>query len=409
MAMPLMGMGGMQIDNCFVEADDFCFAGGMPAGIFVDGQGGKLSHGFGKESNFDQGPIQWSLPGKSDLNNEQKSVRFSPAYLPPKVPQNGYYTLAPTTFRMVPPTKNAPHSIGNTFLSFLETMEKADVIKVRPEKYWVSANVFLDNQMCNLKARVYYGDGEAFPLELQRRSGCVVTFAKLYNKVVEFFRMQKYHILAEEGGEDAPSPMLPPAFPDLLDVGTGFLPIPPLIGSLPESSEVIRETKQEDLRPLFDMMLFTDTPSLQAEALNSLSDIACDKPNLLNKDTFVNNVQHLLTGCFPDDPEAEYAFAHLLSKAMTDVETSQSLAKAGTLSLLVDKVCSKAGSTLIKKELAQVVAEGAKNLSCSLSTERDRLMKELEAALPPKDFDIMDLSVQEQLQKTRKWLTGCPL
>merc|ERR1740129_545547 len=111
----------------------------------------------------------------------------------PEFPKDAFLVLQPTTFRLAQESTE-PWLIGNSFIEFLNSHDiDATLLKVRPSKFSVSANIFLEGKMVRVKARIYRDDG-VYLFELQQNTGCPVIFNKVYRKVLSFFGRQ-YKIL----------------------------------------------------------------------------------------------------------------------------------------------------------------------------------------------------------------------
>merc|ERR1719330_785249 len=115
-----------------------------------------------------------------DASTDCNELQFLPMFRVPCVPKDDCFILSSTTCRVI--ATGSPHTIGNIFLAFLDSKKvDATVLKVRPRKHWVSAMIRLDSGSIQVKARIYEEAEGHYLLELQRRSGCVVAFAKVYS------------------------------------------------------------------------------------------------------------------------------------------------------------------------------------------------------------------------------------
>jgi len=452
-----MSMGSLQPDAgfgggegySFMEADHMLKGPGMlfPGGASDYGfsmeppqmmKGGFQSEGFFDEGFFSPGKQPGDIIGKGEVG-QQLEIHgcFSEITPFPPLPLNSFYVFAPTTFRMTLPPKGEMHDAGNDFVKFLDSENvKSTVKKVREHKGWVSADVFLDYQMVVLKAR-FYQEAQGYRLELQRRSGCVVAFNKVYDQVIAFYKGRGYGIdtsvlQASFGamdvtpqlsfGEEMPTSLpgdfnfdfAPPPMPSLLGDGFDFappplpegfddLPIPPIPPLGFGDDLCAQETINIDA--LVDQMMLTEVPSMQADAFNGLADLAPSKPQLFNDDNFVTNVKYLLCHSFPTDTECCFAFAQMLARVTKGPEATQKLAAADVLPLLTDKVHDRAVPSVVKRELAEAIAEAAKNMTARKGKESGMWINTLEASLS-QGGSVADKKVQERMQEAHKVLAG---
>lgn len=164
-----------------------------------------------------------------DIGTDSDKLQFMSRFRVPRAPTDDLAALASTTIRVC--ASGSPHTVGNTFLTFLGSGDiDAAVLKVRPEKYWVSASIKLEDSTVRVKARIYEDAEGHYLLELQRREGCAVKFATFYNMVLSAFAHDnKYQNSSEplnipdlfsapgspplselEGNDDFPVPSPPP-------------------------------------------------------------------------------------------------------------------------------------------------------------------------------------------------------
>lgn len=415
----------------FIDADVFLKDKSLGLQHDSDGYPGSSTKlGFDKEQLLERGDGASSKLGTS-------GERFSETNPAPKVPQDSFFVFAPTTIRIVCDNdKGSPSGIGNAIIEFFENEVESTILKIRPEKFWVSANVFVEGRMVRVKARIYKEDKGKYALEFQRRTGCAVIFTQLYKKVLQFVHQKGYQV---DGGqdqgvdqklEDSPSFGAPPPLPlmsgDVFDFAPPPIPslrpgddkerydfdFPPPPPPLLAAGMPGRDATFGQETPLIGMMVLADAPSLQAEAFNSLAALFLESsrgqpPVLGTNQDFVKNVTYLLTGPFPDDPEAEYAFVRLLAHAACDPEVSQGFAKEGILSSMADKVYTETVSAIAKKEIAFALAQAAKHLKESTKEGMHELAKDLEESIS-ESFDgalKMDHRVKDLLAEARKCLS----
>ena len=78
-------------------------------------------------------------------------------------------------------------------MAFCKPKVKSTTKKVRPNKGWASADVFIDYQMVVVKAR-FYQDELGNRLELQRRNGRTVAYNKVYDQVITYYKTRGYGV-----------------------------------------------------------------------------------------------------------------------------------------------------------------------------------------------------------------------
>lgn len=127
--------------------------------------------------------------------------------LPPKPPSSQHFTFAPTTVFL---EGRAPQQIAESVVDFLTSQVVASVTKVRPEKYTIKAEVFVQAVSCTIKVRVYDYEGK-YAVELQRRSGDAFILQSTYCLLAAFFEAQRAGIFGV-----ASAPWAQPVLPELV-------------------------------------------------------------------------------------------------------------------------------------------------------------------------------------------------
>jgi hypothetical protein len=128
------------------------------------------------------------FPVSAEQNSSQLQD-FRQGDLPPLPPSSANFSFNPTTlFVMVV----APHDLGNAILSFLSEQIVASIGKIRPSKYTIRAETFLEGISCHLKVRIYRFDGGAsggeakYAVVFQRRSGSAEAFHAVFRQASLF-------------------------------------------------------------------------------------------------------------------------------------------------------------------------------------------------------------------------------
>lgn len=109
---------------------------------------------------------------------------FAPGDMPPSLPQDPYFQLPPTCLFVRAPL--ASH-LGNDLCSFLQDELHATSVKLRTAKFTAKAAVFCGETPCTVKMRVYQLGCGVLVVELQRRQGDALAFAKI-------FRLLSHHL-----------------------------------------------------------------------------------------------------------------------------------------------------------------------------------------------------------------------
>lgn len=404
----------------FLEADDVLKGAGLAYGG-VEGKSGipessqASKSGFQSGSYFDQDPHTnhhdppFAIERGQASGGETGHKSFSEVNILPKVPSDSYYVFALTMFKMKLPPTGLPHNIGNDFLSFLTNKVKSTVLKVREVKGWVSANVYLDDETCRLKARFYQEPEQLYSLELRRCNGGTLPFNKVYKMLVSSFQDCGYDVLMGEppsfgtdlAGDDghlAGSLFEPSPWPPVLDTSDGFFSVPPMPPPLGFGDPAVEESYVPDIAPIVDTMLLTELPSIQIEGFNALGGIAVEQPHLFNDGNFIQKVKELLTSSFPESEHGKFAFARMLSQVTRGAEATQALSENGILPLVAARLYNENVPSIIKQELAQALAEAAKNLSSSTAKDKGAWINDLKVSLTGV---LKDQKVQDSVQKAQ--------
>jgi len=333
---------------------------------------------------------------RADASEEFRS-EFIKGDKPPLFPDNEFYELEPTTCRMRLPHSGSAHKIGSDLLHFFKTDVKATIVKSRPLKFWVSAQVFMPEGMCKVKARGYDMREDVYALEFQRKKGDALAFNNLYTQVTVFFRKLEYDLLEEPAAFMWSAPLSIVNFDDAF-LEFDDLPLEDFSIDL-ECDTAAFEVSQQDVVKLLDDML-SEMSQLQTEALILLANLVTASPSVCRPsiDKLTDNIYVLLTGSLPDDPEAEHALGRLLFGLSSDSEASLSWAHSRVLELLTDKVCSDAFALFVKKDMAQAIAKAAENIRNS-ADNAEEMLKQVGEALPG-DLDL--LQIDESIRSNLK-------
>jgi hypothetical protein len=264
-------------------------------------------HG-GKASSFED--------GVSNGVNEH----FTMLNVPPAVPSDPYFQLATTSLRLgMPAMDMSPHLVGDSILAFFKDACTAQLLKVRPSKFWVKANVFVDGRLCVVKARVYSQGLNVYALELQRRSGCSLLFNTIYSQFVDFFRQEGYVLheqpdfSVEVAGSDNGSAMSVPWLPEVAAFA-GLCRDPcSALASKAEKLDGPANSDLQEVQTVVDTMNLLKFPCLQAEATNALADIAWASPDTLKPcvPVVLDSIRYQCDQSLRNDPEVDFALERL--------------------------------------------------------------------------------------------------
>lgn len=144
------------------------------------------------------GPVVSQGSGRPETKCQLQRL-FTKVHSPPPAPRVKFFMHSITTFRMRLPRKGSPHDIGNTFLDFLEEGVQAIVLKVRPVKFWITADIFREGSLVRVKARSYAGELGVYMLDMQRRNGCPIAFQQVYAEAISFYTRRKFDMLSHAG------------------------------------------------------------------------------------------------------------------------------------------------------------------------------------------------------------------
>lgn len=330
-------------------------------------------------------------------------AEFVEEYLAPPTPVDNFFQLAVTTLHvMLTPVMLAKSAadIGNCLLFFLGTSVSASIEKVRPQKFWIRADVFLKSDahcslgMCTLKIRIYANDNGTFAVEFMRRSGDAVVFHTVFQQASSYLQ-ERMKIVDQVGGDTTPPP---PQF------GKLSIPILPPMGP-PDQFE----KEAAPLAPVLDMAAMTEQPLLQAESAATLAEMAEQDvrraEDLCTEEVFCA-IQHLLL-C--DLMAVAFPTARLLLQLVYCSQAEGFFAQEGVMEEILKKVRSEkdSRSALATNQLAQVFNVSVKRVSKRLSQAAARkLQSELQAALEEVQSKETKQSLRDALlalQTTREW------
>jgi len=310
-----------------------------------DFDGGKSMDSIYQPGLGFQDPICKGFDGgsKGKYNILSDTERFPESQRPPPLPTDPFFELEEvTTLRFSLNPKFEPSKIGNDLLDFLEDSVSASILKVRPVKFTVKANVFIESRMCTIKARVYHTSGSEYALEVQRRSGDAVVFNTTFQKAAQFFHERCYF------GSTPPAAAAP-------SVALTKPPMPP--------------ADEQESQPMLDMAAMEELPSLQAEAAAALAEFVAFQPSAASasiccQDAF-EKIRRLLQS---DKQDIAYPTAQLLVQLAKMSSAGQYITDDSFTQLIVDKVCSKESSLLVKAEFTKVVNTVVQNHGEKLSS-----------------------------------------
>jgi hypothetical protein len=282
------------------------------------------------------------------------SEHFQEHHVPPNPPSSQLFAFTPTTLFL---EGCGPQQIGKSVVDFLTSQVVASVTKVKPEKYSITAEVFVEAVSCTIKVRVYKHEGR-YAVEVQRRSGDAFVLESTYRLLVEFLETRCGGV----SGTHASAPLTQPALPE------------------PESTE--EDTEVPSVEVLAPVLAMATVAGLQAEAASTLAAIihgghVSAAALFSDPDQVAFTLMDLLaSGCvdtvYPVARcvsglaafgEADSILAHhgLLQKmalqAVAELRTAQGLVGTALAQAVIDAVqcCAGALTAAAVKELQQVL------------------------------------------------------
>lgn len=135
-----------------------------------------------------------------------ESEHFQEQHVPSTPPSSKHFAFAPTTLYL---EGCVPQQIVKHVVDFLTSQVVASVTKVRPQKYSIKAEVFIEAVSCTIKVRVYNHQGK-YAVEVQRRSGDIFVLQSTYRLLEAFL---ENHCGRVSGMRSAP--LAQPLLPDL--------------------------------------------------------------------------------------------------------------------------------------------------------------------------------------------------
>uniref|UniRef100_A0A7S1KYL1 Uncharacterized protein n=1 Tax=Alexandrium catenella TaxID=2925 RepID=A0A7S1KYL1_ALECA len=353
---------GFTESDFYCEPDDILKGMSMAAEAPASRLGGSLDiyKGFSKSSQ---------CPSKTSTVSPGNE-RFTEADAPPDAPADPFFKLEVTTVHI---SSRTPSEIGNNLLDFLNTRVVSSIAKVNRRKFTVKADVFVEASACALKARAYREDQGTYAVEFQRRSGDAVAFNRVFQQAANFL-----------------SPR--------------FVPVKSTFEATPDfdCEELLRLSMTEskgELAPLLDMAGLLDLPSLQAECAAALAEMAQDThlaSRLCTRRTF-EDFKKLLQA---DQTDVAYPTARMLLYLAQCPEAVPCFADRGVLSMMLDKVRSKATSALVQQQLAQALNAAITRCAANFSQKvSDDIMSDLIKAI--KDISGRDTPTYRNLKEAQ--------
>mmetsp|Transcript_7091 Transcript_7091/g.22148 ORF Transcript_7091/g.22148 Transcript_7091/m.22148 type:complete len:437 (-) Transcript_7091:14-1324(-) len=308
------------------------------------------------------------------ITNEQISYilpcaeRFLETDTPPSAPSDPFFNFEITTVYV---SSTRPYDIGNALLDFLGMKVVSSITKISRKKFTIKADVFVENVMCTLKIRVYHQEQGTYAIEFQRRSGDCVTFNTAYQQATKY---------------------LLPRFTAVKNVPEATTyPFP--------RCKAGKNLLEGEILPLLDMAGLIDLPSLQAESATALADMAQDNQavaTLCNTRAFEEFKKLLQT----DQTDVAYPTARMLLLLAQCPEAVPCFADEALLSMMLDKVQSKATSALVQHQLAEVVNAAISRCAATLSEKVcEDVMSALNGAI--KVLEVGDVPAYRRLQEAQ--------
>lgn len=266
--------------------------------------------GFGFET---LSPIDGSKSFEKALTKVQPALSFADVLQAPEVPFGGY---APTSLLL-------EHTSAARAMSFLHTFFENEVtgsiIKLRPEKCSITAEVFIEDAhgffaQCSVKTRLFQPFGPGLVLEARRRGGDSLAFGKVFKRLTEYFH------------EPVRTPL------ETL--------------SMPVFAPPLEMSDSQALQPVIDMVTNESSAQMQAEGLASLLVLANVATTAAVTVAF-EHVEEVLAGLI---------ISPLLSVAFPAARLASMLDKPGSELLQVaaqKAVADEATSGLVRAELTK--------------------------------------------------------
>lgn len=246
------------------------------------------------------------------------TLDFGESHGPPVKPANPHWRYQLTHFFL---DTEQPFQIGNALLSFFTESLVSEIKKVNLLKFSIKAEVFVDNVVCMMKARVYAEPHDhRYCVEFQRRSGDCVSFSQVYQDAARFLK-------AKFG---------------IRDVEPKAKPFP----SLPSGIQ-----SKDHIGPLLSMF---ECPELQAESAAALAKIIqhSSVASLLCTPDACKEYMQLLKS---DSTAVTYATACLLSRLVLCPEASKLFAQYGCTQLMREKAQAKTTPEVVQGKLQQAL------------------------------------------------------
>jgi hypothetical protein len=312
--------------------------------------------GFSEPSGFGEYDFQKSAfsdahaVGAFDQgSSSDKLTQFAENDMLPQAPTDPFFTFAVTTLVI---SCERPHILMNDFLEFLRVKVAAEILKIRPQKYWIKTNAFLENSMCTFKARAYQQEPGEIVFEFQRRSGDTIAFNGIYTKAALF--LQTRHTIIR----GMPEAKLQTSAP------------------LPQG-----KLNAADLKPILDLASQDSLPELQAEAASAMSSLAADSETLdaLCTDTGVVEAVKLLLKTDRVDichPTAKLLLRLACSSSAMNFFFGEEALDRGLLHILLEKVLCYSVSevSIVLPQLLEVIVTVVRNCALRLPQQEANLL-----------------------------------
>jgi hypothetical protein len=284
---------------------------------------------------------------------EAESKHFQEYHIPPKPPSSEHFTFAPTTLFL---EGCMPQQIGKRVVDFFTSQVVASVTKIRPQKYSIKAEVFVEAVSCILKVKVFqYNEGK-YAVEVQRRSGDAFVVQSTYHLLVDFLELH----CAGVRGTQTSAPLAQPTVPKL------------------EPADKDAEVPSvEVLAPLLTMARVTGLQSEAASALVAVVKGGDASGALFSApDEVASALMDLLeSGCM----DTVYPAAHCVSVLAAFGEADSILARHGLLQNMALQAVAelKTAQGLVGTALAQAVVDAMHCCAGSLTTAAARELQQI--------------------------------
>lgn len=313
-------------------------------------------------------------------------LRFQQDDVPPVQPTTEHFHLLESTTFI---TTKEIHNVANSILDFLDLSVIASVQKIRPQKYSIKVDIFVEHIMCTAKIRIWKVESKEnhYAIEFQRRAGDAFIFTDAYSRCLDFLALQHAEFSGASGQEKqkaVASPQAPPT----------------------ECSEMSDKELDAKLFNLLELASAEQCAKSQAEAASALARLACDDVCIAKYFSKAEVLDKFLPLLSCDAIDVAYPTARMLSAVAMNATTS--IAEHRIAEVVIKKISEPGTKHLARLELAKAVSAGIRSQPHQITlAQAQQLQQHLESSIQNLTGDPINSLIRSSLQDCLLELAVC--